>query len=162
MSEKTILVENRFSKYADDKADFDFETTENTGKIEAETITFNDINRFTYKDLRETVNIICDLFFKIFFLGYGILKFFAISSVLLKFFHHDNIFILLFSSLFAFLPIIGSIFGICGACTSWGWNVKSSILIFTIPYFIVNGPIFMIILFETYKDIKRWRSEKQV
>lgn len=159
MSGKTILVENRLKKYVDSEMDFNFETTETS---EAEAFKTNEINSLTYQDLRETVNVICDLFFKTFFVGYGILKFFAISAGLLGIFHHDNIFLLLISSLLAFLPIIGTLLGIWGSCTSWGWGIWNAIFIFTIPYFIVNCPIFMIIFFEAYKDIKRWQVEKQV
>jgi hypothetical protein len=162
MDEKTILVDNRMKKYVDSEMDFDFETALTTEKIEAKELKIIDFNSLTYQDFKETVNILCDLTFKIFFIGYGILQFFAISSGLLRIFHHDSIFILLISTLFAFLPVMGSILGVWGACTSWGWNIWSSILIFSLPYFVVNGPLLMITFFETYKDMRRWQAQKHV
>jgi hypothetical protein len=160
MSGKTILIENRLKKYVDSEMDFAFETSEADEKTDIEKFKIEELNSFTYQDLRETVNILCDLTFKTFFICYGILQFFAILSGLLRIFHHDGICILLISSILAFLPIIGSILGVWGACTSWGWNVWASIFVFAIPYIIVNGPLLMITFFETYKDLKRWQSEK--
>lgn len=160
MDGKTTLVDNRLKKYVDSEEDFDFEAAIATKQIEPEEFHLPDLNSFTYQDLRETVNILCDWAFKVFFIGYGILQFFAISSGLLKIFHHDGIFTLLISSILAFFPFVGSVLGIWGACISWGWNLWNAIFIFTLPYFIIHGPMFMIILYESYKDIKRWQMEK--
>lgn len=166
MDGKTILVDNRLKKYVDseEESDFSFDISPTTETIEAEKIEpgefyLPDLSNFTYQDFRDTVNILCDLAFKTFFIGYGILQFFAISSGLLRFLHYDNFFVLLISSMFAFLPIIGSILGAWGACTSWGWNIWNSICIFAVPYVIIHGPLLMITLFESYKDIKRWQRE---
>lgn len=161
MDGKTILADNRSKMYVDSEteSDFDFQTTSTSETIETDEFSTESLNNFTYQDLRETINVLCDLAFKICFISYGILQFFAISSGLLKFLHSDNIFVLLISSVLAFLPVIGSLLGAWGACVSWGWGVWNSIVIFFVPYVIINGPIFMIILFEYYKDIKRWQKE---
>lgn len=161
MDGKTILVDNKLKRYIDseEESDFSFKTASTNEKIETEEFYLHDLNNFTYQNFREMVNVMCDLAFKFFFISYGILQFFAISSGLLSFLHYDNFFVLLISSLLAFLPIIGSILGAWGACTSWGWSLWNSIFIFTLPYIIIHGPIFMITLFESYKDIKRWQTE---
>lgn len=159
MDGKTILVDNRLKRYVDSEEDFDFEAAIGAEQIETEEFHLPDLNSLTYQDLKETVTILCDLAFKVFFVGYGILQFFAISSGLLKIFHHDGIFTLLISSILAFLPVVGSILGVWGACTSWGWNIWNAIIIFALPYVIIHGPMFMIILCESYKDIKRWQEE---
>lgn len=163
MDGKTVIVDNHLKRYVDSEMDFDFglENAQIKEAFEAKEIEIEDLH-FTYQDLREVVNILCDLAFKAFFIGYGILQFFAISSGLLKIFHHDGILILLISSVLAFIPFVGSILGAFGACASWGWSAWHALFVFTIPYVIIHGPMFMIIFFETYKDIRRWQAEKQI
>lgn len=164
MDEKTIIVDNHLKQYTDGNfdSDFNFESTQTSETIEVEKIKIEDFDNFTYQDLREVVNILCDLAFKVFFIGYGILQFFAISSGLLRIFHHDGILVLLISSVLAFLPVVGSILGAVGAYASWGWSIWNTLLVFSMPYLIIHGPMFMIIFFETYKDIRRWQAEKRI
>lgn len=118
-------------------------------------------NKFSYQDLREITNIFCSISFKIFYVCYGVLQFFAIWDGLLNISHHNSIIMLLVSLGLAFTPLVGTCFGIWGAHICWGWNLSHSIIVFIIPYFFVNGPLLMITLFETYKDVKRWRAEEK-
>lgn len=114
-----------------------------------------------YENLREVINVFCNFSFEISYVCFGILQFFAIWTGLLNVFHNNNIITLLVSLGLGFAPFIGTVFGIWGAHAGWGWDLSRSIFTFVIPYVIVNGPISMIILYETYKDIKRWRAEEK-
>lgn len=121
-----------------------------------------ELSKFSYQDLREIVNVFCDFAFKLSYVGYGVLQFFAILTGLSNVFHHSNVIMFLISLVLGFTPFIGTCFGIWGAHIGWGWDLFHSIFVFVIPYVIVNGPIQMIILFEAYKDIKRWKVEGKI
>lgn len=118
------------------------------------------IINFTYQDLREVANIFCDLSFKTLYILYGFLQFAVVWNYFYKVFHTDNIISFLSSLILGFFPFIGTICGIYGAHVCLSWSLLKSALVFMFPYLIVNGPILMIILFELYKDIKRWRVKK--
>lgn len=150
MSENAVFIENYSEAYAKNK--ISFISSNANEKIE----------KFSYKKFKETVNIIGHISFKIIYVFYGFLQFFATWSGLVKTFHHDNIIIQLASLGLGFVPVIGTGFGIYGAHVGWEWNLFNSILIFfIIPYFIVNGPLLMIGCFDIYKDWKRWQSAKK-
>lgn len=148
MNEKQAFVDGLSEKCTDNKMDFAFEIRE------------ADTKRFFYQDLKEIVNIFCNFSFKVFYVCYGILQFFAIWDGLLNISHHNSIIMLLISLGLAFVPGLGTCLGIWGAYTSWEWNLFHAVFIFIIPYLVVCVPLLMVSLFETYNDIKRWRGGK--
>lgn len=115
----------------------------------------------SYKEFKESVNIVGHISFRIIYFCYGFLQFFVTWSALTKILHQDNLIIRLISFALAFFPVVGTGFGILGSNICWGWSLFHSILIFfIIPYFIVNGPLLMIAFYDMYKDWKRWNSEE--
>lgn len=126
--------------------------------------TESEIKKYSYQDLKWHVNIIGHLSFKIIYVCFGCLQFFATWAGLAKFFDYDSIFIWLASLVLGFIPVIGTGFGIFGAHIGWGWSLFDSILIFfIIPYSICNVPIYIIGIIDMYRDWKRWQScEKSI
>lgn len=119
------------------------------------------IKAYSYQDFKEDLNIFGDCCFKVLFVLYGFLQFFATWELMVKAFHHDNIIILLASIVLGFFPIIGTGFGIYGAYAVWGWDLSYAIFVFIVPYFIVNGPLLLVAFYEYYKDCKRWKAEEE-
>lgn len=120
------------------------------------------LKEYSYQNFKHLVNIICHLFFRIFYFCYGILQFFATWAGLVKVSHYDNIITLLVSLGLGFFPFIGTFSGIWGAQTAWGWSLPYSLFIFITPYFVANGPLLLIAFFDIYKDSKYLKmSEKQ-
>lgn len=152
MDERALCIENYAESYADNEIDFAFERNNKN----------EEIKKFSYENLKEVVNLFCVFSFKIFYVSYGILQFFVIWNSLLKVFHHNNLIISSVSLILAFIPFVGTGFGIWGAHISWGWSLLHSIIVFIIPYFFVNIPLLMITFFESYKDFKRWNVEKTI
>lgn len=152
MSERALFVENYAEKYIDNSINIALERS----------LSAKDVRKFAYEDLREVVNILCNLSLKILFVFYGFFQFSIIWDYFLKVFRTDNIITSLISLILGFFPFIGTICGIYGSHVCWGWSLFHSAFIFLLPYFIVNGPIQMIIIYEVYKDVKRWKSEKNV
>lgn len=148
MNEKQTFVEELSEECTDNKMDFGFEIKD------------ADAKKFSYQNLRDMVNIFCNFSFNIFYVGYGILQFFAIWDGLLNISHHNSIIMLLVSLGLAFTPVVGTCLGIWGASSAWGWSLFYSVSIFIIPYFFVNVPLLIIALFEIYNDTKKWRTEK--
>lgn len=152
MEKTAIFVENVQKEHLNNKIDF----------AEKE----NDINRefqkYSYQDFREFTNILCHTCFRIFYIYYGLLQFFATKAALIKVFHYDNIITSLISFILGFCPFIGPFFGIWGAHSVWEWSISYSSLIFIAPYFLANSPIFLIIIYEICKDVKRWKAEENI
>lgn len=120
-----------------------------------------EIKKYSYKNFKEHVNIVGHISYKILYVCYSFAQFFALHSALVKAFHNDNIIIMLTSFVLGFIPFLGTLFGIYGAHVGWGWGLSHAVLIFfVIPYFIVNGPLLMIVCYDIYKDWKRWQTEK--
>jgi len=117
----------------------------------------------SYEIFKDKLFVLNFISFKIIYVFYGFVQFFATWNALVKVFHHDNIIMMLASLVLGFLPFIGTGFGIYGAHTTWGWSLLQTILIFlVIPYFIVNGPLLMVGFFDMYKDWLRWQSEESI
>lgn len=151
MNESAMFIENYADAYLENDICF------RSNKADKE------IKKISYQEFKEAVNIIGHLSFRIIYLCYGLLQFFATWNALVKIFHHDNIIIQLASLGLGFVPVIGTGFGIVGAHLGWGWSLSHSIVIFfIIPYSIVNGPLLMIAFFDMYKDWKRWQTEKNI
>ena len=117
--------------------------------------------KYSYQDFKNHMNIICHSSFRILYVFYGVLQFFATWAGLVKIFHHDNIVIQSASLILGFFPFIGTFSGLYGAYIGWDWSLSYSLFVFITPYFIVNGPILLIAFFDIYKDIKRWEMEKK-
>lgn len=115
----------------------------------------------SYQDFKTNMNIICHLIFRILYVAYGFFQFFATWAGFVKIFHHDNIIILLTSCILGFFPFIGTLSGLYGAHIGWGWSLSYSLFIFIVPYFIANGPMFLIVFYDIYKDSRRWKMEKE-
>jgi len=148
-----IFVENCAEKAVtgDNKIDF----------VDKKSITGRVIKEYSYQDFKENMNIICHAFFRLLYVCYGLLQFFATWAGLVKVFHQDNLIILLTSLVLGFLPFIGTPFGIYGAQIGWGWDLSYSIFIFVAPYFVANGPLLLIAFFDMYKDGNRWKMEEK-
>lgn len=151
MSERALFVNEYAERCIDNNINFALERS----------LSAEDVRKFTYENLREVVNIFCALSLKILFIFYGFFQFSIIWDYFLKVFRTDNIITFLTSLILGFFPFVGTICGIYGSHVCWGWSLFHATFIFLLPYFIVNGPIQMIILYEVYKDIKRWKSEKK-
>lgn len=151
MNGKALFIKEFAKSCAENNINFAFENRLNLK-----------IKKFTYQDLRETMNIFCGISFKILYILYGFLQFSIIWDYFLNVFHTDNIISFLISLILGFFPFIGTICGIYGADICLNWSLFKSGLVFILPYFIVNGPIIMIILFEVYKDVKRWRIKENI
>lgn len=120
-----------------------------------------EISKYSYEDFREHLNILCEIFFRIFYVSYGFVQFLLTLSLFTKVFHDINLFTFLSALVLGYFPVVGTAFGILGSHAIWGWSWSNSVLIFfAIPYFISIGPILMIVLFEAYKDWQRWQSNK--
>lgn len=118
---------------------------------------------FSYQDLREIVVTVGYFAFKVIYIFYGIVQFLVTWNALAKVFHQSNVIIWLASLVLGFTPFVGTVFGIFGAHVGWGWSLLHSIMIFfVIPYTIVNGPVFMLVFYDIYKDCKRWQAEKNI
>lgn len=117
---------------------------------------------YSYQDFREIMNIICNVTFKICYIYFGTLQFLATKAAFIKMFHHDNLMVTLISFILGFFPFIGTFFGICGAHISFGLTLSNSLIIFILPYFISNGPMFLIIIYDINKDFKRWKAEEKM
>lgn len=148
MDERAISIEKYTEALGNIK--IDFEAIKNN-------IT-NGIKNYTFKEFREHTNILCYFCFNTLYICYGFLQFLAIWTGLTKITHHDNIIIALISFILGFTPFIGPISGLFGAHIGWGWDYLYSLFFFIAPYFLVNTPIYMIILIEVCKDIKRWQE----
>lgn len=150
MDERALFFEESKQELIDKKVCFNLE------KVPKKEI----VNKFNYKNLREFINIFCNFSLKITYICFGFLQFSVIWSYFLNVFRIDNIFTFLISLVLGFFPFVGTFLGIYGAHICWKWSLSYSTFIFTIPYLIIHGPMFMIILFEAYKDIKCWHSKK--
>lgn len=151
MGDKITFVEDHIIECVNDEID-----------LALKNVFRNETKSFSYQDLREVINTFCAFSCKIFYICYGVLQFFAIWDGLLTVFHHNNPVIILVALLlgfFPFCPFVGTGFGIWGAHTGWGIGLSQSVFIFIIPYFFVNFPLLMITAYETYKDVKRWKTE---
>lgn len=118
------------------------------------------IKKYSYQNFKEHTNIFCHTCFRIVYVCFGFLQFFAIHDVLLKGFHHDNIIVLLFSLILAFLPVFGPFLAIFSSIVAWDWNFSYAVIVFILPYLIVHSPLSMITIVDIYKDWKRWQAEK--
>lgn len=150
MDEKTLFLEKSEQIFVNEKDCFVFE------KI----ATNETINKFTYKDLKENINIFCNFSLKITYVCFGFLQFAVIWNYFLKVCRTDNIFTFLASLILGFFPFVGTLLGAYSVHICWKWDLFHSVLVFISPYMLIHGPMLMIILFETYKDIKRWHSRK--
>lgn len=119
------------------------------------------LKKYSYQDFKAHMNIICHLFFRIFYLCFGVLQFFATWAGLVKVSHYDNIITLLASFVLGFFPFIGPFSGLYGAYIAWGWSLPYSLFVFITPYCIANGPLLLIAFFDIYKDSKRLEKEKK-
>lgn len=123
---------------------------------------FGDDNEpYTYQDFRLQMNIICSIGYKIVYFCWSIMQFYAICSGIEKLFPHGNTIILLISLILGFIPILGPTLAVGSVCLFWGWSFSYAVRFFIFPYFIVGIPLFMIGLFEIYKDWRRWQEEEQ-
>lgn len=151
MDERTILLENYSDLHSHNKVFFDLIKRHISQRVK----------KYSYEDFKWDMNILCHTIFRICFFVYGFLQSFALHDALVKDFHHDNIFILFFSYILGFLPLLGTFAGIYGSIVGWGWDLTYSLFIFITPYFIANGPLWMIICIDIYKDNMRWKAERK-
>lgn len=120
------------------------------------------IDKYCWDYFREDVHFFCENAFRLFYFMFGILQFFAIWDWLEEVYHTSNLAIAIGSFVLAFLPCIGTGFGIFATQNIWGWDLPNCLVIFLAPYVIVNGPLIFIAMCEVYKDVKRWRAEGKV
>lgn len=114
---------------------------------------------YSYMIFKENLNTFCHFFFRLVYVCYGILQFYAVWGYLTKVFHSSNTIVLLVSLILAFCPFVGPIAGVIGAHMCLGWNIFYSMFFFISPYFLVNTPLHLIAVYEYYKDRKRWELE---
>lgn len=159
MISKTIFVENGLKekiKIVKDEIDFQQSTADALRRDG------NILKTHCWQDFRWNLNIFCNVSFRIFFLCCGILQFFAITAGFGRFLPNHNIITAIVSLPLAFLPFVGSAFGIWGAHSAWGWYLSHALIVFSIPYFIVITPMNIVTIIELYKDAKRLRAEKKL
>lgn len=149
MNERTLLIENGSKRLIDKRI------------INRSRVT-DKVQKYSYQDFRMDINLVCHVLFKTVYICFGFLQSFAIFSGFLKVFHSDNIIIILSSLIFGFLPVFGPFLAIGSANIAWDWSFGHGFLMFVTPYLIVNSPLVMIILFDIYKDIKRWQAEGKI
>lgn len=111
-----------------------------------------EFKEYSYRDFKNHVNFVCQGFFLIFYICYGVLQFFATRAGLVKVFHHDNVIIQLASLVLGFFPVVGTFSGLCGAHIGWGWDLSYSSIVFISPYFLPHLPLFILAIFDIYGD----------
>lgn len=120
----------------------------------------NVLKKYCWQDFRWNLNIFCNVSFRIFFILCGILQFFAITAGFGRIFPNHSIITAIISLSLAFLPFVGTAFGIWGAHSAWDWCLSHAVVIFSVPYFIVITPMNFVTIVEFYKDIRRWQIQK--
>lgn len=98
--------------------------------------------------LKEIVSNILPVIFYLSYLGLGLLQIIATFSGV-KDVIQNTFFALIVTSIVAYIPVVGTVFGILGAHNSWGWNWAHAILLFTFPYII----IFTIMILSAISEI---------
>lgn len=120
------------------------------------------VDKYCWDYFREDVHFFCENAFRLFYFLFGFLQFFAIWDWLVEIYHTSNLFIAAGSFILAFLPFVGTVFGIFATQNIWGWDLPNCLVIFLAPYVIVNGPLLFIAMCEVCKDVKRWRAAGKV
>lgn len=148
MDELTIFFQKYSQLYAGNKIDF---TVKNS--------ILASFKNYSYDNLRHHINYICHFAFRLTYVCLSFIQFLAIWGALANFFPHHSLSTEILSLILAFLPIIGPIFATFAAHIGWSWHLFNSLCFFILPYFLVNTPVNMITMYETYKDVQRWRVE---
>lgn len=121
----------------------------------------NSAKNYCWDYFREDAQFFCTMMWRLFYFLFGVIQFFAIWDWLAEIYHTSSLFIAAVSLFLAFLPCIGTGFGIWATCNVWGWELSDCLIIFLTPYVIVNAPILFIVGCEIFKDIKRWKMEEK-
>lgn len=115
-----------------------------------------------YVLFKDYVNYFCHACFRIVYVCLGVLQFFAIQSTFVQVLHFNNLTTPLISFVLAFVPVLGPILGLYGACLSWGWSTTYAVVVFILPYIFVHSPLFMVTFIDICKDWKRWQEEEKI
>lgn len=115
-----------------------------------------------YVLFKDYVNYFCHACFRILYVCLGVLQFFAIKDAFIQVLHFDNVVTPVISFVLAFVPVLGPILGLWGACLSWGWSTSFAVIVFILPYIFVHSPLFMVTLMDVFKDWRRWKMEEKI
>lgn len=158
MTAKAMFIEQGAKVQAENYDEIDFrQSTEDLFRNAEE-----EPKKYSWQDLREHINIFCNLSLRIFYICCSVLQFFATMAGFSHIFPSHNIFAAIVSLPLALFPIVGTLFGIWGAYTAWGWYLSHATIVFVTPYFIVLGPMYMISIVEFCRDVNRWQAEKRI
>lgn len=149
MDERAIFFQKYSQWYTGNKIDF--------SAVKNQVI--EGIKSYSYEDLRWHLNYICHSAFRLTCVCLGFIQFFAIWGALANIFPSHNIITPLISLILAFIPLVGTVLGAIAAYANWDWNLFGSLCFFILPYFIANSPLNMIAVYETCKDMQRWKIE---
>lgn len=148
MDEFAIFFQKYSQWYSGNKADFDVKNP-----------IFAYLKNYSYEKLRHHINYACHFTFRLTYICFGFIQFLAIWGGLANSLPHHSLSTEITSLTLAFIPFLGPVLACFAAHTEWGWNLFNALCFFILPYFLVNVPIHMISVYETYKDMQRWRTE---
>lgn len=146
MTEAAIFIENSCQCGSNEKSDLSYQLNA----------------KEPYVLFKDYVNYFCHACFRIVYVCFGFLQFFAIQSIFVQVLHFNNVITSLISFVLAFIPVLGPILALYGACLSWGWSNSFAVVVFILPYIFVHFPLFMVTFVDIYKDWKRWNAEEKI